>query len=74
MGKFFTQQLSTIGHEVSVLEHQDWDNANVLLGKAELVLVCVPIQFRQCWNTIAVRLWDCTLCLDQIFNLSLGRK
>ncbi len=45
MGKFFTQQLSIAGHEVSVLGHNDWDNANLLLGQTELVLVSVPIEY-----------------------------
>jgi prephenate dehydrogenase/chorismate mutase/prephenate dehydrogenase len=44
MGRFFTQQLSTAGHNVRVLEHDNWDQAEQLLGKAELVLVCVPIE------------------------------
>lgn len=45
MGKLFTQQLSAAGHNVSVLEHEDWEYADTLLGKAELVLVCVPIEW-----------------------------
>lgn len=44
MGKFFTQQLSAAGHNVSVLEHEDWEYADTLLGKADLVLVSVPIE------------------------------
>jgi len=44
MGKFFTQELSAAGHNVSVLGHQDWDDADVLLGQAELVIVSVPIE------------------------------
>lgn len=44
MGKFFTQQLSQAGHNVSILEHEDWEYADSLLGKAELVLVSVPIE------------------------------
>ncbi len=44
LGRFFSQQLSTAGHEVSILEHSDWDDAPRLLGSAELVLVCVPIE------------------------------
>ncbi len=44
MGKFLTQQLSAAGHKVSVLEHNDWDYADRLLGQAELVLICVPIE------------------------------
>lgn len=44
MGKFFTQQLTAAGHNVSVLEHEDWEYADSLLSKAELVLVSVPIE------------------------------
>jgi chorismate mutase / prephenate dehydrogenase len=49
MGKFFTQQLSVDGHQVSTLGNQDWENASQLLGEAELVLVSVPIE-----RTVAV--------------------
>lgn len=49
MGKFFTQQLSTAGHQVSTLGNQDWDRASQLLGEAELVIVSVPIE-----RTVAV--------------------
>lgn len=44
MGKFLTQQLSAVGHKVSILEENDWDYAEQLLGQAELVLICVPIE------------------------------
>lgn len=44
LGRFFSQQLSTAGHDVSILEHTDWDDAPRLLGEAQLVLVCVPIE------------------------------
>ncbi|MDV2991448.1 MAG: T-protein [Chroococcidiopsis sp. SAG 2025] len=44
MGKFFTQHLSTAGHQVSTLGNQDWENASQLLGAAELVIVSVPIE------------------------------
>ena len=43
MGKFFTEQLSAAGHKVSLLGNQDWEDANRLLGEADLVLVSVPI-------------------------------
>ena len=45
LGSFFSQQLSHAGHDVSILEHNNWDEAPQLLGKAELVLVCVPIEY-----------------------------
>ncbi len=44
LGRFFSQQLSNAGHDVNILEHNDWGNASQLLGEAELVLVCVPIE------------------------------
>ena len=44
MGQFFFKQLSTVGHNVSILEHDDWKYADRLLSGAELVLVCVPIE------------------------------
>ncbi len=44
LGGFFSQQLSNAGHDVSILEHNDWDEAPRLLGEAQLVLVCVPIE------------------------------
>ncbi|WP_244142053.1 bifunctional chorismate mutase/prephenate dehydrogenase [aff. Roholtiella sp. LEGE 12411] len=44
MGRLFREQLSAVGHNVSVLESEDWDDANQLLNQAELVLVSVPIE------------------------------
>jgi len=43
MGRFFHQQLLAAGHQVKVLERDDWAEAEQLLGTAELVLICVPI-------------------------------
>lgn len=43
MGRFFSQQLLGAGHYVSILDVHDWQQAEVLLGKADLVLLCVPI-------------------------------
>jgi prephenate dehydrogenase/chorismate mutase/prephenate dehydrogenase len=45
MGRFFTQQLTAVGHNVSILENEDWEYADQLLGSAELVIVCVPIKW-----------------------------
>jgi len=43
MGRFFAEQpLSNAG--VRILGNQDWEYADELLGKAELVLVSVPIE------------------------------
>jgi len=47
MGKFFQEQLSLAGHRVSILENEDWDQADRLLNHAELVLVGVPIEWTQ---------------------------
>ncbi len=44
MGHFFTQRLSAAGHDVTVLEYNDWEKAEELLATADLVLVCVPIE------------------------------
>jgi prephenate dehydrogenase len=44
MGRLFQEQLSLVGHNVSVLEHEDWEYADKLLSQAELVLVSVPIE------------------------------
>ncbi|MBD6616804.1 bifunctional chorismate mutase/prephenate dehydrogenase [Komarekiella sp. 'clone 1'] len=44
MGRLFREQLSAVGHNVSVLEQEDWDYADQLLNQAELVLVSVPIE------------------------------
>jgi len=49
MGGFFTQQLTAAGHNVKTLGRNDWGDADQLLGEAELVLVCVPIE-----HTLAV--------------------
>lgn len=45
MGRFFSQQLTAAGHNVSILENEDWDYADHLLGSAELAIVCVPIKW-----------------------------
>ncbi|MEH2314751.1 MAG: bifunctional chorismate mutase/prephenate dehydrogenase [Nostoc sp.] len=44
MGRLFKEQLQQVGHNVSVLEHEDWEYADKLLSQAELVLVSVPIE------------------------------
>lgn len=51
MGRFFTSQLAAVGHNVSVLENEDWDYADKLLSPADLVMVCVPIE----WTTEVVK-------------------
>ncbi|NMG11390.1 bifunctional chorismate mutase/prephenate dehydrogenase [Brasilonema sp. UFV-L1] len=45
MGRLFTQQLTAAGHNVSILDTEDWEYADKLLGPAELVIICVPIQW-----------------------------
>ena len=44
MGRFFTQQLAAVGHEVRTMGRNDWSQADRLLGEAELVLICVSIE------------------------------
>jgi prephenate dehydrogenase len=44
MGRFFTQQLLAAGHNVSILENDDWQYADKLLNQADLVLISVPIE------------------------------
>ncbi|WP_036477516.1 bifunctional chorismate mutase/prephenate dehydrogenase [Myxosarcina sp. GI1] len=44
MGRFFVEQLSSSGHHVDILGRHDWGNARQLLGKADLVIVSVPIE------------------------------
>jgi prephenate dehydrogenase len=43
MGSLFAKQLALAGHRVSIFHRNDWDNA-AKLGKADLVLLCVPIE------------------------------
>lgn len=45
MGKFFKEQFSAVGHNVRVLEQDDWEYADQLLNQAELVLISVPIKY-----------------------------
>ncbi|MBD2500527.1 bifunctional chorismate mutase/prephenate dehydrogenase [Anabaena azotica] len=45
MGYFFKQKLSAAGHDISILDVGDWEQAQSLLEKADLVLVCVPIEY-----------------------------
>jgi prephenate dehydrogenase len=44
MGRFFTERLSAAGHQVNVLEYDGWDEADRLLGTADLALICVPLK------------------------------
>jgi prephenate dehydrogenase/chorismate mutase/prephenate dehydrogenase len=45
MGNFFAEQLLANGHQVNTLGQEDWDDADQLLGQAELVIVSVPIEY-----------------------------
>ncbi|MEA5602797.1 bifunctional chorismate mutase/prephenate dehydrogenase [Nostoc sp. UHCC 0252] len=45
MGHFFQQKLSAAGHYINILDQGDWEQAESLLKKADLVLVCVPIEY-----------------------------
>lgn len=44
MGRFFSSYLSQAGHQVNILESNDWGQAEELLAGVNLVLVCVPIE------------------------------
>jgi prephenate dehydrogenase len=44
MGRFFAQELAAVGHRVSILDRDDWQDAPILLGNADLVLISVPIE------------------------------
>jgi len=44
MGEFFTEKLSAAGHDVKILESNDWERAGELLNSVDLVLLCVPIE------------------------------
>ncbi|MEH2228235.1 MAG: bifunctional chorismate mutase/prephenate dehydrogenase [Nostoc sp.] len=45
MGRFFKQKLTAASHIVTILEQDDWDRAEFLLAEADLVLICVPIEY-----------------------------
>ena len=45
MGKLFAEKLVAVGHKVSALGQQDWDDAEELLSQADLVIVSVPIEY-----------------------------
>jgi len=44
MGSFFCDRMAAAGHEVRILEQNDWDQADTLLGEADLVLIAVPLK------------------------------
>ncbi len=43
MGSFFTRWFSRVGHQVNILEQNDWNRADKLLRGVDLVLICVPL-------------------------------
>lgn len=43
MGQFFNQRLTAAGHDVNILDHNDWANASQIVANADLVLLCVPL-------------------------------
>jgi prephenate dehydrogenase len=49
MGRFFIEWLAAAGHQVSILEYNNWSESKQLLGEADLVLICVPLK-----STLAV--------------------
>ena len=44
MGRFFVERLVAAGHRVRILEYDDWNQADTLLGTADLALICVPFK------------------------------
>ncbi len=44
MGSFFNEWLSALGHEVNILERNDWPQAEQLLRRVDMVLICVPLE------------------------------
>ncbi|WP_416675595.1 prephenate dehydrogenase/arogenate dehydrogenase family protein [Egbenema bharatensis] len=44
MGRFFVDRLTAAGHAVSILEYDGWEQADTLLGQADLVLIAVPLK------------------------------
>lgn len=44
MGQFFAEELIRAGHRVEIMGRDDWQDADVLLGNADLVMVCVPTE------------------------------
>jgi prephenate dehydrogenase/chorismate mutase/prephenate dehydrogenase len=42
MGLFFADQLIDAGHQVELMGRDDWQDAEMFLGNADLVMVCVP--------------------------------
>ncbi len=45
LGSLFVQQFARSGHRVSVLESDDWEDAEHLLKDLDLVMIAVPIHF-----------------------------
>lgn len=43
MGKLFAKMLTLSGYQVQLLDKEDWDNAESMIGNAGMVLICVPI-------------------------------
>lgn len=43
LGRFFATQFERSGHQVSIIEAEDWTHADKVFATAELVLVAVPI-------------------------------
>lgn len=45
MGCFFCHCFSQAGHQVRLLGRQNWNQAEELLGDADLVMICVPFEY-----------------------------
>ena len=44
MGRFFARTFSSTGHQIEILDRDDWSGARELLEAAEMAIVCVPIE------------------------------
>ncbi|MCC5609910.1 bifunctional chorismate mutase/prephenate dehydrogenase [Nostoc sp. CHAB 5834] len=71
MGRFFTSRLSAAGHEVNILEQDDWNQADKLLAEVDLVLVCVPIEHTLDVIRKAARYLDPTTALADITSIKV---
>ena len=69
MGRFFSQQLLTAGHDVNILDNDDWDKAEYLLSQVDLVLICVPIDCTLEVIEKASKYISCTTALADITSI-----
>lgn len=72
MGKFFTEELSAAGHQVSSLGRNDWERADILLGEADLVIVSVSIEQTEAAIARAAKYLAPTTALADITSIKTG--